>query len=77
MYEERVPALSGHGQYRLCKPYQHLQVDASKWIKMTSEQRQHQVKKFESAALRPVQSIIRDSTSVLHQRSSTICICFS
>ena len=65
MHEESVLALSGHDQYRLCKPYQHLQVDASKWIKMTSEQRQHQVKKFESTVLPPVQSTIKDSKSVL------------
>ena len=51
MHEESIRALSGRGQYRLSKPYLHLQVDPSKWAKMTSEQRREHVKRFESAAL--------------------------
>ena len=43
MHEESICALSGHGQYRLSKPYLHLQVDPSKWAKMTSEQRREHV----------------------------------
>ena len=53
MHEESIRALSGRGQYRLSKPYLHLQVDPNKWAKMTSEQRREHVKRFESAALRP------------------------
>ena len=52
MHEESIRSLSGRGQYKLCKAYQHLQVDPSKWVKMTTEQRKEHVKRFESAAVR-------------------------
>jgi hypothetical protein len=56
MHEESIRALSGRGQYKLCKAYQHLLVHPSRWVKMTPEQRLEQVKRFQSAAVRPLPS---------------------
>ena len=52
MHQECIRAISGRGEYKLCKSYQHLQVDPSKWSKMTPQQRQEHVRRFQSAALR-------------------------
>ena len=50
--EEAIRSLSGRGQFKLCKQYEHLQTDPLKWTKMTPEQRQAHVKRFDAAGLR-------------------------
>ena len=51
MHEEGIRALSGRGCYRLCKLYKHLQVDPSRWVQMTADQRRALVKRFDLAPL--------------------------
>lgn len=50
--EEAIHSLSGQGQFKLCKQYEHLQMDPLKWTRMTPEQRQAHVKCFDAAGLR-------------------------
>ena len=49
--DEAIRALSGRGQYRLCKEYTSLQVGPFEWTKMTTDQRKKLVKKFDSVSL--------------------------
>ena len=46
--DDVIRALSGHGQYQLCEPYKHLQVDPQDWVKMTPDQRKLLLKRFAS-----------------------------
>ena len=63
--EECIRALSGRGKYKLCRLYDHLQTEPNKWTKMTTEQRQTHVKRFDSAGIRLVSS----TATTKHQSS--------
>jgi len=50
--DEVIRALSGRGNYQLCRGYEHLQVSPQEWAKITPDQRKRHIKKFDDAYMR-------------------------
>lgn len=71
--DEAVRALSGRGQYRLCKKYTALQVCPSEWVKMRPEQRKKVVARFNAAKLVNQESHT-SSTSAVPSTSSGVSL---
>jgi hypothetical protein len=69
--DEVIRAISGRGEYRLCKGYEYLQILPQEWAKMTPDQRKRHIKKFDAAALRIQTS--HGSGSTQNETASTSC----